>query len=68
MKTCEVNSPDESADACSCYDAVPWAEGTNAVDKLASASQLAIQPRKMVAVCQNGKIVCRMTTKQMCER
>lgn len=39
-----LNSPDESADACSCYDAVPWAEGTNAVDKLAFASQLENQP------------------------
>lgn len=39
-----ANSPDEWADACSCYDAEPLAEGTNAVDKLAFANQLAIQP------------------------
>jgi hypothetical protein len=38
------NSPDESADACSCCGAVASAEGTNAVDKLAFANQLAIQP------------------------
>lgn len=40
----KVNSPDESVDVCSCYGAVPLAEGTNAVDKLAFANQLAIQP------------------------
>lgn len=39
-----ADSPDEWADACSCYDAEPLAEGTDVVDKLASANQLAIQP------------------------
>lgn len=36
--------PGESVDVCSCYGAVPWAAGTNAVDKPASASQPAILP------------------------
>lgn len=39
-----MNSPDESVDVCSCCGAEPLAVGTNAVDKLEFANQLATQP------------------------
>jgi len=40
----ERHPSDESVDVCSCYDAEPSAVGTNAVDKLEFANQLATQP------------------------